>query len=149
MWRKLFLGMLIAGVLSSPLGAQSPSVGPDITYQWDYSCPSGGDCSFSCGNGGSSHVTKLGIYLGAIPVGTDQKNSTLFYEFTTRQLRQGSGFNINAGLNKLQCQVNGLTVDYAGPPRTARRIIEEPRTIDTPMSLNDKGNTITTGSVMR
>jgi hypothetical protein len=123
MWRTLILGTLFAVVLVNPLAAQN-KIGPnhpggsEITYQWDYSCPSGGgECSFTCGSGGAGHVQKLGIYLGAMPVGTNQKNGTLFYEFTTRELRRGSGFSINTGLSTLQCQVNGLTVDYSGPPR--------------------------------
>jgi hypothetical protein len=144
MWRTLILGTLFAAVLVNPLRALAQDkIGPnasgrtypgEITYQWDYSCPSGGECSFTCGTGGAGHVTKLGIYLGAMPVGTDQKNFTLFYEFTTRELRRGSGFSINAGLSTLQCQVNGLTVDYSGSPRDARRTIDTPRRIDTPMS---------------
>jgi hypothetical protein len=158
MWRTLILGTLFAAVLVNPLRAQD-KIGPnasgptypggsEITYQWDYSCPSGGECSFTCGSGGASHVTKLGIYLGAMPVGTNQKNSTLFYEFTTRELRRGSGFSVNAGLSTLQCQVNGLTVDYSGPPRDARRTIDTPRRIDTPMS-QDNSAPATTGPVTR
>ena len=143
MWRTLILGTLFAAVLVNPLRALAQDkIGPnasgptypggaDISYQWDYSCPSGGECSFTCGSGGASHVTKLGIYLGVMPVGTNQKNSTLFYEFTTRELRRGSGFSVNAGLSTLQCQVNGLTVDYSGPPRDARSTIDTRRRIDT------------------
>ena len=119
--------------------------GSDISYQWDYSCPSGGECSFTCGSGGASHVTKLDIYLGVMPVETNQKNSTSFYEFTTRELRRGSGFSVNAGLSTLQCQVNGLTVDYSGPPRDARRTIDTPRRNDAPMSQDNS----TTGTVTR
>jgi hypothetical protein len=128
MWRTITLGTLLAVVLINPLWAQSkkgPNAsgptypgGTEITYQWSYSCPSGeGDCSFTCGTGGAGHVTKLGIYLGAMPVGTDRKNSTLYYEFITRELRRGSGFSINTGISTLQCQVDGMTVDYSGPPR--------------------------------
>ena len=158
MWRLLILGTLFAAALVNPLKAQDKigtnATGPtypggsDITYQWDYSCPSGGECSFTCGSGGASHVTKLGIYLGAMPVGTNQKNSTLFYEFTMRELRRGSGFSVNSGLSTLQCQVNGLTVDYSGPPREARRTIDTPRRIDTPMS-QDNSAPATTGPVTR
>ena len=135
MWRTLILGTLFAAVLISPSWAQDkkdPNAsgltypgGSEITYQWNYSCPTrGGDCSFTCGTGGASHVTKLGIYLGAMPTGTDQKNATLFYEFTARELRQGSGFSINTGINTLQCQVDGLTIDYSGPPREGGRTID-------------------------
>jgi hypothetical protein len=158
MRRTLILGTLFAAVLVNPLRAQDktgPNVsgptypgGSEITYQWDYSCPSGGECSFTCGSGGASHVTKLGIYLGAMPVGTNQKNSTLFYEFTTRELRRGSGFSVNAGLSTLQCQVNGLTVDYAGPPREARGTIDTPRRNDTPMSQDNRAPA-TAGTVTR
>jgi hypothetical protein len=159
MWRLVILGTVFAAALVNPLKAQdkmSPNAswptypgGSDITYQWDYSCPSGGECSFTCGSGGASHVSKLGIYLGTMPVGADQKNSTLFYEFTTRELRRGSGFTVNSGLSTLQCQVNGLTVDYSGPPREARRTIDTPRANDTPMSQDNSAPRNTTGSVTR
>jgi hypothetical protein len=144
MWRTLILGTLFAAVLINPLWAQDkrgPSAsgptypgGTEITYQWNYSCPSGGECSFTCGTGGASHVIKLGIYLGVMPVGTDQKNATLSYDFTTRELRRGSGFSVNTGLSTLQCQVNGLIVDYSGPPREGGRTIDPTGAI----SQNDK-----------
>jgi len=134
MWRTLILGTLFAAVLTNPSWAQDkkgPNAsgpaypgGTEITFQWNYSCPSGSECSFTCGTGGASHVTKLGIYLGAMPIGTDQKNATLSYEFTTRELRRGSGFSVNTGLSTLQCQVNGLTIDYSGPPREGGRTID-------------------------
>lgn len=158
MWRTLILGTLFTALLFDPLMAQdkmAPSApgatypgGSEITYQWDYSCPNVGECSFTCGSGGASHVTKLGVSFGAMPMGTDQKNSTLFYEFSTREGRRGSGFSVNAGLSTLQCQVNGLTVDYSGPPREARRTIDTPRPIDTPMSQNIR-EPATTGAVTR
>ena len=144
MWRTLILGTLFAAVLINPSWAQNknnPNAsgltypgGSEITYQWNYSCPSGGECSFTCGTGGASHVTKLGIHLGAMPISADQKNATLSYEFTTRELRRGSGFSINTGLSTLQCQVNGLTVDYSGPPREGGRTIDPAG----PMSQNNK-----------
>jgi hypothetical protein len=131
MWRTLILGTLFPAVLISPSWAQSKNVpaptypgDSEITYQWNYSCPGREECSFTCGTGGASHVTKLGIYLGAMPTGTNQKNATLSYEFTTRELRRGSGFSINTGISTLQCQVNGLTVDYSGPPREGGRTID-------------------------
>jgi hypothetical protein len=134
MWHALILGTLLAGASINPSLAQnnkdpnaasSPTSlgGSQITYQWDYSCPGNEECSFTCGTGGASHVTKLGIYLGATPTGTDQKNSTLVYEFTTRERRRGSGFSVNTGLSTLQCQVNGLAVDYSGPPREGERTV--------------------------
>lgn len=134
MWRALILGTLFAGVFINPSWAQnnkgpnasgptSPG-GSQISYQWDYSCPSDEECSFTCGTGGASHVTKLGISLGTMPTGTDQKSSTLVYEFTTREHRRGSGFSVNTGLSTLQCQVDGLTVDYSGPPREGGRTVD-------------------------
>jgi hypothetical protein len=136
MWRTLILGTLFAAVLINPSWAQNKN-GPDarppypggseITFQWNYSCPGDGECSFTCGTGGASHVTKLSIYLGAMPISADQKNATLSYEFTTRELRQGSGFSVNTGISTLQCQVNGLTIDYSGPPREGGRTIDPTR----------------------
>jgi hypothetical protein len=139
MRRTLILGTLFAAVLINPSWAQNkkdptPSGptypgGTEITYQWKYSCPSVGACSFTCGTGGASHVTKLGIYLGAMPISTDQKNATLSYEFTTRELRRGGGFSVNTGISTLQCQVNGLTVDYSGPPREGGHTIDPTSTV--------------------
>ena len=132
--RTFILGTLFAAVLINPSWAQSkkdPNAsgltypgGSEITYQWNYSCPSDGECSFTCGTGGASHVTKLAIYLGAMPIGTDQKNATLSYEFNTREGRRGSGFSVNTGISTLQCQVNGLTVDYSGRPRENGRTVD-------------------------
>src|ERR1700760_2256230 len=122
MWRSLLVGMLFTPALIDPLSAQNrdePNAsGPtDVSYQWNYSCPNKEECSFTCGTGGGSHVTKLNIYVGGVPIAAGQKNATLSYEFTTREGRRGSGFSINTGISTLQCQVNGLTVDYSGPPR--------------------------------
>ena len=130
MWRALILGTLFASVIINSSWAQNnkepDASGPtyfgrsDISYELDYSCPSGAECSFTCGAGGASHVTKLGIYFGTMAIGTE-KNATLIYEFNTRELRRGSGFSVNTGLSTLQCQVNGLTIDYSGPPREGGR----------------------------
>jgi hypothetical protein len=65
---------------------------------------------------GASHVTKLNIYLGTLPLGKGQESPVLFYEFSTRERPNSSGFSINAGLSATSCQVNGLTLDYAGHP---------------------------------
>jgi hypothetical protein len=128
MSRAVFLGTLlfIGPFLSSswaqnkteslPPGPPFPG-GSNITFQWDYSCPSGKDCSFSCpGSGGASHVTKLTIYLGTIPVGSNQ-DPAVFYEFSTREIPRANGFSISAGLSILSCQVNGMTLDYSGPSK--------------------------------
>ena len=85
----------------------------------------GKDCSFTCtGTGGASHVTKLSIYLGAIPVGSGQKAPAVVYEFSTREIPRANGFSVSSGLSTLSCQVNGLTLDYSGPPREGRRTID-------------------------
>jgi hypothetical protein len=132
MWRTLIFGTLFTAMFINPLQAQNKSSqnppgpvypdGKEITYQWKYSCPGVGECSFTCGIGGASHVTKLDIYLGTMPVGTDQKNATLSYDFTTREGRRGSGFSINTGISTLQCQVDGLTIDYSGPQEGGRTV---------------------------
>jgi hypothetical protein len=133
MSRALILGILFAGVVMNSSWAQNKN-GPDarppypggseITFQWDYSCPTGRDCSFTCGTGGASHVTLLSISLGTMPVGTDQKNPAVLYDFTTRELRRGNGFSVSTGINTLSCQVNGLTVEYSGPPREGGRRLD-------------------------
>jgi hypothetical protein len=134
MLRALILGILFSGVLMNSSWAQNKN-GPDasgppypggskITFQWDYSCTSGRNCSFTCGTGGAGHVTTLSIYLGTMPLGADRENSAVIYEFSTRELPQGSGFSVSTGINTLSCQVNGLTLDYSGPPREGRRTID-------------------------
>ena len=137
MSRALILGTLLFASLlmnlswaqnkgepQAPAGPPYPGAS-EITFQWDYSCPSGKDCSFTCmGTGGASHVTKLTIYLGTIPVGSNQKTPAVLYDFSTREIPRGNGFSISTGINTLSCQVNGLTQDYSGPPRDGRGTIE-------------------------
>jgi hypothetical protein len=128
MSRTLILGTLFAGLVMTSSWAQSEGepllAGPpypgasDITFQWDYSCINEKICSFTCpGAGGASHVTKLTIYLGTIPVGRGKNLPALLYDFSTLEIPHGNGFSINTGVSTLSCQVNGLTLDYSGPPR--------------------------------
>jgi hypothetical protein len=91
--------------------------GADITSQLNYFCPSNTACSFTCPGGvggGADHVTKLTIYLGTMALGNDQNAPALFYDFSTRERPNSSGFSISTGLSTLSCQVNGLTLDYVG-----------------------------------
>jgi len=129
MLRALILGIVFAGVMIHPSWAQNKNdpvaAGPpypiesDITFQWDYSCPSGRACSFTCmRSGGASHVTRLTVYLGTIPVGSNQKTPAVMYDFSTKEIPQGNGFAVSTGIDTLSCQVNGLTLDYSGPPRS-------------------------------
>jgi len=74
--------------------------------------PLGGPIQFL----GADHVTKLNIYLGTMPFGNGQNAPVLFYEFSTRERPNSSGFSISAGLSASSCQVNGLTLDYSGRP---------------------------------
>lgn len=135
MSRALILGILFAGILMNSSWAQNKNdpdpAGPpypggsEITFQWDYSCTSGRSCSFTCmGTGGASHVTKLSIYLGTVPVGSNQKSSAVFYDFSTREVPRGNGFSVSTGINTLSCQVSGLSLDYSGPPPNGRRTID-------------------------
>ncbi len=95
--------------------------GSDVTFQWNYSCPSSKGCAFSCLGGGTregtSHVTKLSVYLGRMRIGSDQDAFALFYDFSTVEFPRGNGFVIATGLSTLSCQVNGMSLDYSGPPR--------------------------------
>src|SRR5579885_3385449 len=82
--------LFVACQLVSPALAQGqpPSAGPsypgqsDITFEWDYSCTRR-TCSFTCPDGGASHVTKLTIYLGTIPVGNLRNTPAMIYNFST------------------------------------------------------------------
>jgi len=119
---RMLAALLFAGQLMNPSWAQKgeppyPS-GSEITFEWDYSCPSGRGCSFDCpGRGGASHVTKLTIYLGTVPVGSLRNTPALFYDFSTREISRGNGFIVSTGLSTLSCQVNGMTLDYSGPAK--------------------------------
>jgi hypothetical protein len=120
--------------------------GSEITLEMSYSCPSNTACSFACPSGvgaeaaegpeaargpgaagglgavgffGADHVTKLTIYLGTMPFG-NRDAPVLFYDFSTRERPNSSGFSINAGLSASSCQVNGLTLDYSGRPSPAQ-----------------------------
>jgi hypothetical protein len=96
--------------------------GSEITFEWDYSCPGGRACSFSCpGAGGASSVTKLTIYLGTVPLGETERATALFYDFATRNIPRANGFSITTGIATLSCQVNGMMLDYSGPPQRANR----------------------------
>jgi hypothetical protein len=91
-----------------------------LPFQWNYSCPGAGrDCSFLCtGEGGRAvHVTRLRINLETITVEGSQKAPAVFYEFSTVEIPEASGFVISAGLSTLACQVSGMRLDYSGPPK--------------------------------
>src|SRR6516225_957518 len=103
----------IAGKSNPPYPGDS-----QVTFQWNYSCPSGRGCSFTCpGTRGADHVTKLDVYLGTIPLG-DQRAPAIFYNFSTYEVPLGNGFSINTGLGTISCQVNGMSLDYSGPPES-------------------------------
>jgi hypothetical protein len=63
------------------------------------------------------HVSKLNMYLGTIPVGSNQNAPAVFYDFSTREYSYANGFSISVGLSTLSCQVSGMTLDYSGPPK--------------------------------
>jgi hypothetical protein len=123
--KVLAVALLLNGSSAVSLHAQDgnrPAVPPaspsglGIAFEWQYSCPSGRGCSFSCpGSGGASNVTKLGIYLGAIPLNSTERAAGVFYEFSTMQIPRGNGFAITTGLSTLSCQVQGMNLDFSGP----------------------------------
>jgi hypothetical protein len=111
------------------LGAgQSYPRGLEIAHEWRYSCSNGRGCSFNCpGSGGGSNVTKLIIYLGAIPVGSTEHAVGVFYEFSTMEIPRANGFGITTGISTLSCQVNGMNLDYSGSTDTPTASISESR----------------------
>jgi hypothetical protein len=118
----LFSGQLMgsswAQDRAGPQAQPSYPGGSEITFQWEYSCPSSKGCSFSCpGTGGASHVTKLNIYLGAIPISKSQTVPAVFYDFSTVEIPRANGFSLNTGNTALSCQINGMRLIYSGPPK--------------------------------
>ena len=137
--------LLLAGQMTNPLWAQERGKLPasteplppypsesNITFEWNYSCENARVCAFNCpGAGGSNNVKVLTIYLGTISVGANQQ-SAIFYEFSTPQFSRANGFSISAGLSVLACQVNGMVLDYAGPPKKAPSSNEAPPKDESP-----------------
>ncbi len=89
--------------------------GLEVAFEWQYSCPNGRGCSFSCpGSGGASSVTKLSIYLGSIPLNSPDHAAGVFYDFSTMQITHANGFALATGISTLSCQVQGMNLDYSG-----------------------------------
>jgi hypothetical protein len=68
----------------------------------------------------------LVINLGTISVGSNQAPA-VFYEFSTREIPRANGFSISTGLGTLSCQVNGMTLDYSGPPKIDDNLLGQGR----------------------
>jgi hypothetical protein len=131
--RVVIIGTLLFATLNSsraqdagalPTGKPNPPYPgeAEITFQWNYSCPSNKACTFRClGAGGADHLTRLDIYLGTLPVNGDQQQRApaIFYDFSSREFPHSNGFAISTGINALSCQVNGMTLDYSGPPKSS------------------------------
>ena len=154
MFRGLLLRTITTVLFASPLlsvswaqdKGQPPTpppnlAGAEITSQLNYSCPNDTGCSFICpgvgAGAGADHVTKLTIYLGTMPLG-DQNAPALFYDFSTRERPNSSGFSLSAGLSAFSCQVNGLKLDYVGrvphrrPDNPARQPATPARPVPSP-----------------
>ena len=52
------------------------------------------------------------------PIGDTEKVGGIFYEFSTVEIPRANGFSLTTGISTLSCQVNGMNLDYSGPPRT-------------------------------
>jgi hypothetical protein len=115
--------LLAGGPLVQSLNAQDgkrleegPLGASQVSFEWQYSCPGGRACSFTCpGSGGASNVTKLTLQLGSIPLGDNQRAFGVFYKFSTVQIPRANGFSLTTGISTLSCQVNGMDLDYSGP----------------------------------
>ena len=129
----LFAIALFACPTTNSLSAEERTAPPDpysqprpypdeaqITYQWAYSCPNRGGCTFLCpgggvGGSGASRVMKLDIYLGKIP--GDAESHALYYSFATEYSPTAYGFALGGKLTALACQIVGMRLDYSGPPK--------------------------------
>jgi hypothetical protein len=61
---------------------------------------------------------KLAIHLQTIPLNGNQRAFGIFYEFSTMEIPRSNGFSITTGISTLSCQVNGMNLDYSGPPKS-------------------------------
>ena len=90
----------------------------DITIQWNYSCPAGTACSFTCpgaaGVGTATDVIKLDIYLGTLPI-SSETTLAIFFKFAARSIPHGTGFGV--GMSIASCQIKGIRLDYIGQPK--------------------------------
>ena len=129
-WLYATLPISLVGLAAGTQAAEPVAPGPvDADLEWIYSCPSSQGCAFSCptGAGGAlaatggamaaTHVTKLTIQLRRLRIDNEQAQA-IFYDYSTMEFPSGSGFAISTGLGALSCQVNGMTLDYFGPPRS-------------------------------
>ena len=90
--------------------------GSEITFQWIYSCDNSQHCTFNCG-GSQNGVTDLTIYLAMMPIGNNQKAPALFYFYSTPAIQRNNGFRIIGPYASFSCDVNGMTLNYSGPPK--------------------------------
>jgi hypothetical protein len=90
----------------------------DVTFQWNYSCPTGTACSFMCpgaaGVGTATDVIKLNIYLGTLPI-SSETTLAIFFKFAARSIPHGTGFGV--GMSIASCQIKGMRLDYIGQPK--------------------------------
>ena len=132
MSRPLILGIVLLATMNASWAAQGPSAAGEsnfpyprdsqVTFQWNYSCPSSRGCSFTCpGAAAADHVTKLDVYLGTIPFG-NERAPAIFYNFSSYEIPRGNGFSINTDLGAISCQVNGMSLDYSGPPESDKAL---------------------------
>ena len=124
-WILLVSGPLVQSVSAQDASAPKspPCLGAsEVAFEWQYSCPNGKACSFTCpGSGGASSVTKLTLQLGSIPLGGDRKAFGVFYKFSTIQIPRANGFSLTTGISTLSCQVDGMDLDYSGPRKLSMR----------------------------
>ena len=115
-----FLRLALAedtGGVPSPPNLIYPE-GSEITFQWIYHCPRGAHCVFSCGPTSANAVIDLTIYLGTAPIGDNLKALALFYFYSTPLIPRNNGFRISSGPTaSFYCDVNGMDLDYSGPPK--------------------------------
>ena len=124
--RTLSLGTLMFAFLSlNVCWAQNKADEPPAfpftkpIFRWDYTCPTGVNCSFACPGQATAadHLSKLRLYLGAISIDGGQAVPAIFYEFSTTEFPHASGFSIGSGISILSCRALGMALENSGPAK--------------------------------
>ena len=90
-----------------------------MTVRWNYSCYWAAKIAYSVVpvvRSSQPRPTKL-VIISERYLWVAIELPAVFYEFSGPEIPRANGFSITHGLGTLSCQVNGMTLDYSGPPK--------------------------------